>query len=269
MVKDAIQKMLTDANPFSDVKIDLNSDRSKNFFVSPDIANRVLDECPSKEWRAFFALGRWGGLRIPSEINNLLWRDIDYTANRMVIRSPKTERYGKACRVVPIFVNLRRELDALKNELLQSNNFSEDSKVIPMVRDGVANMRKRLSKIVEESGCTVWQKPFMALRSSLRTELQDSRKFSDVQLNNWFGHTTKIAERYYYIPTEEGFENAARYESKLKLSSVVQQSAQQGPERTSQGELQNVESDQTMAVSPERYPKKCPSATITTTCKNS
>ena len=123
-------------------------------------------------------------------------------------------------------------------------------------------MRKRLSKIVEESGCTVWQKPFMALRSSLRTELQDSRIFSDVQLDNWFDHTTLIATRHYYMPTKEGFENAARYESKLKLSSAVQQSAQQGPERTSQGELQNVESEQTMAVSPERYPKKCPSVPV-------
>ena len=49
------------------------------------------------------ALARYGGLRCPSEIALLKWSDIHWDAERMTVTSPKTKRYGKATRVVPIF----------------------------------------------------------------------------------------------------------------------------------------------------------------------
>jgi len=60
------------------------------------------------EWRLIIALGRHGGLRVPSEIFALKWSAVDFERGRFTIRSPKTEHFvGKSFRVCPIFPELR------------------------------------------------------------------------------------------------------------------------------------------------------------------
>jgi integrase len=69
-----------------------------------------------------FALSRYGGLRCPSEHLALTWGDVDLEAGRMTVRSPKTEHHhGKAYRVLPIFLELRPYLEAVRDELLASD----------------------------------------------------------------------------------------------------------------------------------------------------
>jgi hypothetical protein len=43
---------------------------------------RVLDACPDVEWRVIIALTRFGGLRVPAEVQTLGWTDIDWESNR-------------------------------------------------------------------------------------------------------------------------------------------------------------------------------------------
>jgi integrase len=58
------------------------------------------------------ALARLGGLRTPSETLSLEWRHIDWDKARIIVPSPKTERYsGKASREIPLFGELRPFLE--------------------------------------------------------------------------------------------------------------------------------------------------------------
>jgi integrase len=103
----AIKNRLVKSNPFADVPVAgrINSDRQR--FISKDDIQAVIEECPNSQWRLIFAMSRYGGLRIPSELFGLRWEDILWDKKRFVIHSPKTEHIeGKATRICPIFPEL-------------------------------------------------------------------------------------------------------------------------------------------------------------------
>ena len=45
----------------------VQANKSREHFVSRDVAAQVIAACPDNEWRLIFALARFGGLRTPSE----------------------------------------------------------------------------------------------------------------------------------------------------------------------------------------------------------
>jgi Phage integrase SAM-like domain len=64
----ALRHRLITRNPFADLKgVSVLANRSRDYFVSRDIAEAVLRACPDNQWRLRFALSRYGGLRCPSE----------------------------------------------------------------------------------------------------------------------------------------------------------------------------------------------------------
>jgi integrase len=113
MMRQAVDDKLIEANPFTGVKIDLRSDTSKNRFIDATTATAILDACPDQEWRTIYALCRWAGLRCPSEVLRLRWSDIQWDRSRFKVTAPKTERYGKGERIVPLWPEVERELSDL------------------------------------------------------------------------------------------------------------------------------------------------------------
>jgi integrase len=208
MMRAASDDQLIDSNPFVGVKIDLRSDKSKNVFVDTATATAVLDACPDQEWRTLFALARFGGLRCPSEVLGVRWSDINWERNRFTVRSPKTERQGKAQRVVPLFPELHQELDALHAIVAPGIKSHADGFVITKYRDTETNLRTTLGRIISKAGVTPWSKPFILLRASRRTELERSGRHANHVLNDWFGHTGAIAETHYLQVTEADFVDA-------------------------------------------------------------
>ena len=66
-------------------------------------------------WRTIVALGRFGGLRTPSETLSLRWTDIDREKGRVCVQSPKTEHHlNGANRAMPLFPELRKYLEEAK-----------------------------------------------------------------------------------------------------------------------------------------------------------
>lgn len=51
-------------------------------------------------------------------------------------------------------------------------------------------------------------KPFIAMRASRRTELEQSGRFANHVLNDWIGHSGAIAETHYLQTTEEDYAQA-------------------------------------------------------------
>ena len=67
--------------------------REREFFVTREMASRVLEACPDAEWRLIFALSRFGGLRCPSETLALKWEHVDWARSRIHVQSPKTAHH--------------------------------------------------------------------------------------------------------------------------------------------------------------------------------
>ena len=152
----------------------------------------------------------YGGLRCPSEVLALRWSDINWERNRFKVKASKTARYGKGERVVPLWPELRAELDTLFELMGPGTDCPADSFVITIYRCSETNLRTRFSSIIDKAGVTRWPKPFIALRASRRTELERSGSFANHVLNEWFGHSADVADTYYLQVTEEDFTAAIR-----------------------------------------------------------
>jgi len=105
----AIDHELIRRNPFKHKRIPSSSIAGQQKpYVTCEVADKVIDALPDWRWRLFFALGRYAGLRLPSEALALRWSHIDFEHNRMRVPVPKLEHHeGKGERVVPIFAELR------------------------------------------------------------------------------------------------------------------------------------------------------------------
>jgi len=101
----------------------------------------------------------------------------------LTVRSPKTEKSGKAQRVVPLFPELFDELKSLLEIVGPGVKSSADGFVITRYRDSETNLRTMLGRITEQAGIVPWPKPFMALRASRRTELERSGRHPNHVLN--------------------------------------------------------------------------------------
>lgn len=64
--RQAVRWKMLQENPFDGVKAGSQQNRSRQYFISCDDAQKVLDKCPDAQWRLLFAVSRYGGLRCPS-----------------------------------------------------------------------------------------------------------------------------------------------------------------------------------------------------------
>jgi len=100
--RSAVRHRLISENPFTDVSIKAGMEDRRRF-IGHDKIERILAVSPP-HWRTIIALARYGGLRCPSEVLSLRWIDIHWDAERITVRSPKTEHHvGKASRESPCF----------------------------------------------------------------------------------------------------------------------------------------------------------------------
>lgn len=172
-------------NPFEHIKAGkvTNSDRIQ--YVPQEVVNHLLKFCPDSEWQLILVLARYGGLRIPSELTRLKWRDVDWDNSRIVIDSPKT-----GARRIPIF----REIDVfLKRHHEDTRN--RDGHIVSRTRRKAGNLRTMFTKIIRRSGCERWERLFHNLRASRCMEIAQicpMHEYSSVM-----GHDPKTAMQHY------------------------------------------------------------------------
>lgn len=203
----AKRKKLIAENPFDEMKdTSVKANRERDYFVTLEEAQKVLDACPDAQWRLLFALSRFGGLRCPSEHLALTWADVDWERNRMTVRSPKTEHHaGKESRIVPIFPELLPHLEAAFNE---APDGTKHVITIGHIRsDPHANPRSRMSWIIRRAGLEPWPKLFHNLRASRQTEL--AATFPQHVVCEWIGNSPKVASEHYLRVTDADYDKAA------------------------------------------------------------
>jgi integrase len=136
-------------------------------------------------------------------------------------------RYGTGERIVPLFPELRTELDALFAIAEPGVSCPADSYVITRYRSTESNLRTTFLKIVDRAGVPRFPKPFNNLRASRRTELERTGRFPNHVLNDWFGHSGEVAETYYLQTTEDDYAEAIQATADLVGQSVGQSDGEQ------------------------------------------
>lgn len=180
-----------------------NSDRMT--YIERDAIRRVLEVCPDSDWRLVFALGRFAGLRIPSEIVGLTWADVDWERRALAVASPKTEGHaGHGSRAVPIDPELYALLLTAYDAADAGATF-----IVPRLRDARMNWRTHARRIIRRAGLDYWPRLFQALRSSCEMDWVARFPLRDVAA--WIGHDARVAMQHYLKPTEATFRAATEH----------------------------------------------------------
>jgi len=221
-----VRSKVISENPFADVKSSAAGIRDRQRFVPRDEIARVLEACPNHHWRSIVALARYGGLRCPSEVLSLRWRDIDWATGRIVVQSPKTEHHaGQATRTIPLFPELRPILSEAFDLAPDGAVYVVDEKfrkaAIGPGGWANANLRTTFEKIVRRAGIETWPRLFHNLRASRETELVETYPVQVV--TSWLGNTPSVAMRHYLMTTNEHFEAAVKGDETKAAQKAAQQ----------------------------------------------
>ncbi|MCL2119965.1 MAG: site-specific integrase [Planctomycetaceae bacterium] len=177
-----------------------------------------MEYAPDAEWRLIIALWRFGGLRRFSEVLRLKWEHILWDQGKIIVPSSKTERHGKAMRVIPIFHELSEPLRDCFEQAVPGDVYIIEKHCPPGVKksierknmDSVTPLVEMFDKIVTRAGLDPWPMPGHNLRASLVTDLYNG-KYPDIGVHTiaaWLGHSPKVALKYYSRVKESDFEKA-------------------------------------------------------------
>lgn len=207
----AVRRKHIASNPFAEVSATAAVSADRHFFVTRKDVEHLLKEC-DPNWEAIVALGRYGGLRCPSEVLSLRWKDIDWQAGKITVRSPKTEHLpGKESREIPLFPELRTSLlkahssPSRDPEYVVSGNYRKQADTDKGWRN--CNLRTQFERIIKRAGLKPWPRLFHALRASRETEL--AAEYPLHVVTKWLGNTPKIAMKHYLQVTQADFARAA------------------------------------------------------------
>jgi integrase len=197
MLNSAVADNYLHTNPFASLKGGSETNSSRHFFVTRAMADAVLAQCPDTDWQLIFALPRFAGLRCPTEVTRLEWQHIDWLNKRIRVESPKT-----GTRYCPLFPELVPYLHAAK-----AATYAHPVYCVSQHR-GDKNFATTLQKIIVKAGLKPWPKTFVNLRSTRRTELQES--FPGHVIDEWLGHSSKTADLHYLQVTDSHWELATQ-----------------------------------------------------------
>ena len=205
----AVRRKLISESPFADMR-DCGvrpSDPSRQFFLSEADSLRVLEECPTLQWKLIFGLARWQAFRTPSEHLRLRWCDIDFEKRTMVIHQPKLEGRGKPTRTIRIFEPVLSLLIELRDIVQPGLDCPLSATIIHADKGESTNWRQTFGKIVKRAGLEPWPKTFQALRATRETELAAVLPLHVVTA--WCGNTPKVALGHYLMTTSDHHEQAS------------------------------------------------------------
>jgi len=181
---DAVARELLPRNPFNLLK-SASVAAVKNRFVTAQEAERIIDQCPSSQWRLLFGLARYAGLRCPSETHGLLWSNVNWAEKLLTIYAPKT----KQTRQLPIDPRLLPLLEA-EFDALPEGAAAEVITIPPN------NRHNRLEAIIRKAGLTPWDDLLQTLRRSCETEWL-AGSVPHYAVAKWLGHGIEVSEKHY------------------------------------------------------------------------
>ena len=200
-------------NPFAGIKVPASIPRH-NVEVSRQDIEKVMAVCDIP-WKTIAALSRFGGLRCPSEVLSLEWKDVDFKAGRLHIPEPKVEHHEhRGVRECPIFPELRTVLEeAYAARRSESERYVVNKPAYRLAAntgDGWknCNLRTRFLKRLKRAGVQPWPRLFHSMRATRQTELE--KEFPLHVVCAWLGNSVKVAKASYLLVTAADFEKAQK-----------------------------------------------------------
>jgi integrase len=199
-------------NPFRYQRAGLVANRERDYYVTPDEAARVLDTLPTTEWKALFALARFGGLRVPSEVVGLTWEHVNFEHGLLCVPTPKTAREGKNQRLVPLFPELRFYLSKLFDEAEPGSIYVFNQLRPLLVKPNGTrnvNLRTQLIRMIVRAGLKPWPKVWQNLRRACAVDLV--QEYPANLAYEWLGHSEAINRLFYFRATPQMIERATQH----------------------------------------------------------
>ncbi|MFO0376428.1 MAG: tyrosine-type recombinase/integrase, partial [bacterium] len=184
-------------NPFADVKAGGQVNRDRLAYVDVPTFERVLEHVADPETRLVLCMGRFAGLRLPSEAMNLRWSDLSdwgATPQTLTINATKTG----TTRTVPVLPRLATELLAAWERAPDGAEFVLSDRR----RSGCGNWRRGLEWAAKRAGVALWPRAMHSLRASFATDI--SARFPSHVARAWCGHSEEVAVAHYLstLPTD-------------------------------------------------------------------
>jgi integrase len=208
----AIKARLITENPFEEVEKGNLTNKEKFYFVSNQEFEQLIECVPRWQVRLALALGRYAGIRLPSEAVRLRWEDVHFgngteqDPGYMMIENVKTKHHPTVSeyRKVPIFPELLPYLQ-------EAWQMSEDGAVWAIEgvegfdknRDNPTkpNLRRSVLRSRKKAGLTEWPDVLKNLRKTRQTEL--TNYFPQHVVCEWLGNSERVAEKHYLHVTNE------------------------------------------------------------------
>ncbi len=217
----AIEEEIITSNPFQNRKLSarVKTNKERHFYVAPDLSQQVFDAMPNLVWQLRWTLMRYQGLRVPSEMNELRWGDIDWDGGKILIHSPKTAHIeDKDSRLAGIMSEVLPLLE-------QQFEMVDEGAEFVLPRMAHKNYRKFFLKYLDRAGIKPWPALFNNLRKSAVTDAHDW--LPPHVCDSWFGHSETIFKDHYAQVTEEHFK-AVQNRSSRVAQSVAQKASEMG-----------------------------------------
>ena len=194
----AVESEVLSKNPLRAKGLSTTQSAAVKEYVPTATIAKVMEHCPSLEWKVFFQLVRTVPMRIPSEIQELTWNDIDVEANTILVHSPKTRHIGKHARLVRIFGHLQKPL----NDLYHQDDDEDAVYVFPNIRK-LSNAGKLAGDYVVRAKVKRWPNFFNSLRASAETDLMD--EYGLRRACQWSGNSPATAMKNYALVKHTDF----------------------------------------------------------------
>ena len=201
----AIESEQATKNPFKAKGLSTSQTAARKHYVPTEVVEKIVEHCPTKEWKVFFQLIRAVPMRIPSEFKELTWADIKLGENTILVHSPKTRHIGKHARLVPIFEHLRQPLNDLYHATADGEQY-----VFPKLRT-LSNVAKLANDILAKAEIESWPCFFNSIRASAETDLMDN--YGLRLACQWAGNSPATAMKNYALVRNTDFDDAGNQSS--------------------------------------------------------
>ena len=91
----AHRRKLIDDNPFRYVETGSQVNKAREHYVTQEETDHLINACSNAKDRLKIALGRYAGLRIPSELVGLRWSEVNWETGRFIVHSPRPNTKAK------------------------------------------------------------------------------------------------------------------------------------------------------------------------------
>lgn len=192
----AVRVGYVDYNPFSLLPCPGERNPARNVYVETVWVEDAIDQCRDSDTRIAFAMGRYAGLRLHSELRTMKWEHIELDSDTPTLKTFDSKK-REFREPMPVFPDLARHL-------LEHREESGNGKYV------ISNKNRRntdnyLYKLMAEAVMRTEHQRWTRLRQNLRTSCENdllSAGFPENLVVAWIGHTVKVSRESYQKVTK-------------------------------------------------------------------